>query len=129
MREHHLSRNGVVLPYRSARNEKQGNDETEGDPIGWTIVAVVTRCGTGSGNGFNMTKEIILFNALPDGRIFYEMSLHEHHQPICLGKLFVENDLIVLRATGDTYGRGSIVTPSADWVGDMAFSVSPIEKT
>ena len=61
---------------------------------------------------------------LPDGMVLYERYLHEHHHPICLGKLFVENGRIVLRATGDDYGAGSIVTPAADWIGDMAFSVS-----
>ena len=60
----------------------------------------------------------------PDGSVLYEMDLHEHHEPTCLGKLFVENGRIVLRATGDDYDAGSIVTPTVDWVGDMAFSVS-----
>lgn len=63
---------------------------------------------------------------LPDGTVLYEMDLHEHHQPICLGKLLIENGVIVLRATGDDYGAGSIVTPAADWVGDMAFCVSTL---
>ncbi len=60
----------------------------------------------------------------PDGSVLYEMALDEHAKPICLGKLFVENGRIVLRATGDDYDAGSIVTPTVDWVGDMAFSVS-----
>lgn len=64
----------------------------------------------------------------PDGTVIYEMALHEHAQPICLGKLFVEQGRIVLRATGDDCGAGSIVTPSADWVGDMAFSISEIRR-
>ena len=63
----------------------------------------------------------------PDGIVLYEMAFHEHHPPICLGKLFVENGRIVLQATGDDYGAGSVVTLAGDWVGDMAFSVSEIE--
>ena len=60
----------------------------------------------------------------PDGSVLYEMALHEHHEPILLGKLCVVDGRIVLQCAVDDFDVGSIVTPTVDWVGDMAFSVS-----